>query len=162
MAADDAVPIWRKFRRTEAIRFFTKLPPDTVGMEARALAREMMAIGREVRIISPAYVKQYVNRGKTVAADAEAICEAVTRPTMRFVAVKPVEQQAMSMLHKSPGLIGRQGSRSINALRCHLAEYGIVTGLGAGGTVASLKALRQELDRFPARAPSPFMALPLS
>lgn len=102
----------------------------------------------------PAYVKPYVKRGKTDAADAEAICEAVTRPTMRFVAVKSVEQQAVLMLHKSRDLMVRQRTMLINALRGHLAEYGIVTGLGAGGVVASLKALQEEQDRFPAHARS--------
>lgn len=77
----------------------------------------------------PAYVKPYVKRGKTDAADAEAICEAVTRPTMRFVAVKTVEQQAVLMLHKSRDLMVRQRTMLINALREHLAEYGIVAGL---------------------------------
>ena len=91
----------------------------------------------------PAYVK----RGKTDAADAEAICEAVTRPTMRFVAVKTVEQQAVLMLHKSRDLMVRQRTMLINALRGHLAEYGIVTSVGAGGVTASLKALHEDQDR---------------
>lgn len=99
-----------------------------------------MAIGREVRLLPPAYVKPYVKRGKTDAADAEAICEAVTRSTMRFVAVKTVEQQAVLVLHKSRGLMVRQRTMLINALRGHLAEYGIVTDLVPGGVVASLPA----------------------
>ena len=92
IGADGAVLIRRKLRRTEVIRFFAELPRCLVGMEACASAhhwaRELMAIGHEVRLMPPAYVKPYVKRGKTDAADAEAICEAVTRPTMRFVAVK--------------------------------------------------------------------------
>jgi transposase len=95
-----------------------------------------------------------VKRGKTDAADAEAICEAVTRPTMRFVAVKSVEQQAVLMLHKSRDLMVRQRTMLINALRGHLAEYGIVTGLGAGGVTASLKALHEEQERLPVHAKS--------
>lgn len=158
IAADGAVLIRRKLRRTEVIRFFAELSPCLVGMEACASAhhwaRELMAIGHEVRLMPPAYVKPYVKRGKTDAADAEAICEAVTRPTMRFVAVKSVEQQAVLMLHKSRDLMVRQRTMLINALRGHLAEYGIVTGLGAGGVVASLKALHEEQDRFPAHARS--------
>ena len=158
IAADGAVLIRRKLRRTEVIRFFAELPSCLVGMEACASAhhwaRELMAIGHEVRLMPPAYVKPYVKRGKTDAADAEAICEAVTRPTMRFVAVKSVEQQAVLMLHKSRDLMVRQRTMLINALRGHLAEYGIVTGLGAGGVVASLKALHEEQDRFPAHARS--------
>ncbi|QOV96283.1 IS110 family transposase [Novosphingobium sp. ES2-1] len=158
IAADGAVLIRRKLRRTEVIRFFTELPPCLVGMEACAsahhCARELIAIGHEVRLMPPAYVKRYVKRGKTDAADAVAICEAVTRPTMRFVAVKSVEQQAVLMLHKSRDLMVRQRTMLINALRGHLAEYGIVTSLGAGGVVASLKALHEEQDRFPAHARS--------
>ncbi|APR55315.1 IS110 family transposase [Sphingomonas koreensis] len=158
IGADGAVLIRRKLRRTEVIRFFAELPRCLVGMEACASAhhwaRELMAIGHEVRLMPPAYVKPYVKRGKTDAADAEAICEAVTRPTMRFVAVKSVEQQAVLMLHKSRDLMVRQRTMLINALRGHLAEYGIVTGLGAAGVVASLKALHEEQDRFPAHARS--------
>uniref|UniRef100_UPI003F6E8A73 IS110 family transposase n=1 Tax=Blastomonas fulva TaxID=1550728 RepID=UPI003F6E8A73 len=120
IAADGAVLIRRKLRKTEVIRFFTELPPCLVGMEACASAhhwaRELMAIGHEVRLMPPAYVKPYVKRGKTDAADAEAICEAVTRPTMRFVAVKSVEQQAVLMLHKSRDLMVRQRTMLINAL----------------------------------------------
>ncbi len=101
--------------------------------------------------------KPYVKRGKTDAADAEA----VTRPMTRFVAVKSVEQQAVLMLHKSRDLMVRRRTMLINALRGHLAEYGIVTGLGAGGVVASLQALHEEQDRFPAHALSAFMVLPL-
>lgn len=93
----------RKLRRSEVILFFAELPPCLVGMEACASphhwARELMAMGHEVRLMPLAYVKPYVKRGKADAADAEAICEAVTRPTMRFVAVKSVEQQAVLMLH---------------------------------------------------------------
>lgn len=158
IGADGAVLIRRKLRRTEVIRFFAELPRCLVGMEACASAhhwaRELMAIGHEVRLMPPAYVKPYVKRGKTDTADAEAICEAVTRPTMRFVAVKSVEQQAVLMLHKSRDLMVRQRTMLINALRGHLAEYGIVTGLGAAGVVASLKALHEEQDRFPAHARS--------
>ncbi|RSY76630.1 IS110 family transposase [Sphingomonas koreensis] len=158
IGADGAVLIRRKLRRTEVIRFFAELPRCLVGMEACASAhhwaRELMAIGHEVRLMPPAYIKPYVKRGKTDAADAEAICEAVTRPTMRFVAVKSVEQQAVLMLHKSRDLMVRQRTMLINALRGHLAEYGIVTGLGAAGVVASLKALHEEQDRFPAHARS--------
>jgi len=158
IGVDGAVLIRRKLRRSEVIRFFAELPPCLVGMEACASAhhwaRELTAIGHEVRLMPPAYVKPYVKRGKTDAADAEAICEAVTRPTMRFVAVKSVEQQAVLMLHKSRDLMVRQRTMLINALRGHLAEYGIVTGLGAGGVTASLKALHEEQDRLPAHARS--------
>lgn len=102
----------------------------------------------------PAYVKPYVKRGKTDAADAEAICEAVTRPTMRFVAVKSVEQQAVLMLHKSCDLMVRQRTMLINALRGHLAEYGIVAGVGAGGVTALVKPLQEQQDELPVHARS--------
>lgn len=98
----------------------------------------------------PAYVK----RRKTDAADAEAICEAVARPTMRFVAVKTVEQQAVLMLHKSRDRMVRQQTMLINALRGHLAEYGIVTGVGTGGATAMLKALHERQEDLPVHARS--------
>ena len=158
ISGDGAVQVRRKLRRGEVIGFFSDLPPCLVGREACASAhhwaRELIALGHEVRLMPPAYVKPYVKRGKTDAADAEAICEAVTRPTMRFVAVKTVEQQAVLMLHKSRDLMVRQRTMLINALRGHLAEYGIVTGVGAGGVTASLKALHEEQDKLPDHARS--------
>lgn len=113
-----------------------------------------MAIGHKVRLKPPAYVKPSVKRGKTDAADAKAIYEAVTWPTKRLVAVKSVEQQAALMLDKSRDPMGRQRTVLINALRGHLAEYGIVMGLAVGGVVGSLKALHEEQDRFRAHARS--------
>lgn len=107
----------------------------------------------------PAYVKPYVKHGKTDAADAEAICEAVTRPTMRFVAVKTVEQQAVLMLHKSRDLMVRQRTMLINALRGHLAEYGIVTGVGTAGVTAMLKALHEPQEELPVHARSALHSL---
>ncbi|MEP2724923.1 IS110 family transposase [Roseibium sp.] len=158
IGSDGEVLVRRKLRRAEVIRFFTDLPACLVGMEACASAhhwgRELMALGHEVRLMPPAYVKPYVKRGKTDAADAEAICEAVTRPTMRCVAVKTIEQQAVLMLHKSRDLLVRQRTMLINALRGHLAEYGIVTRVGAGGVTASLKALHNEQNRLPVHARS--------
>ena len=158
IGSDGEILVRRKLRCAEVIRFFSELPPCLVGMEACASAhhwaRELMALGHEVRLMPPAYVKPYVERGKTDAADAEAICEAVTRPTMRFVAVKTVEQQAVLKLHKTRDLLVRQRTMLINALRGHLAEYGIVTSLGAGGVSAALKALHEEQDRLPVHARS--------
>lgn len=102
------------------------MPPCLVGMEACATAhhwaREISALGHAVKLMPPADVKPYVKRGKTDAADAEAICEAVTRPTMRFVAVKTVDQQAALMLHKTRDLLVRQRTMLPNGLRGHLAE----------------------------------------
>lgn len=103
-----------------------------------------MAIGHEVRLMPPAYVKAYVKRGKTDAADAEAIAEAVPRPTMRFVAVKSTAQQAVLMLHKTRDLLVRQRTMLINALRGHLGEFGIVAPQGPAGVQAALRALREE------------------
>ena len=160
---DGAVLMRRKLRRPELIGFFTDLPGCLVGMEACASAhhwaRERIKLGHEVRLMPPAYVKPYVKRGKTDAADAEAICEAVTRPTMRFVAVKTVEQQAVLMLHKSHDLMVRQRTMLINALRGHLAEYGVVSGVGADGVTAMLKALHEQQDKLPALARSALHAL---
>lgn len=160
---DGSVLVRRKLRRAEVIGFFADLPVCLVGMEACASAhhwaRELIALGHKVRLMPPAYVKPYVKRGKTDAAHAEAICEAVTRPTMRFVAVKTVEQQAVLMLHKSRDLMVRQRTMLINALRGHLAEYGVVTGVGTGGVTALLKALHEQQDNLPVHARSALHAL---
>ena len=114
-------------------------------------AREIATLGHQVRLMPAAYVKPYVKRGKTDAADAEAIAEAVTRPTMRFVAVKTVEQQAVLMLHKTRDLLVRQRTMLINALRGHLAEYGVVAAKGPGG-LSSLVTMLHEVQALPAAA----------
>ena len=143
----------RQLRRAEVLKFFSGLPRCLVGMEACASAhhwaRELAALGHEVRLMPPAYVKPYVKRGKTDAADAEAICEAVTRPTMRFVAVKTADQQAVLMLHKTRNLLVRQRTMLVNALRGHLAEYGIVHRQGAVGVAAAIQALHEARDALP-------------
>jgi len=114
--------------------FFKKHPPCLVGMEACATshhwAREITALGHEVKLMPPHYVKPYVKRNKNDAADAEAICEAVTRPTMRFVAVKSAEQQSVLMLHRTRELMVRQRTMLVNALRAHMAEFGVVARAG--------------------------------
>ena len=158
IGSDGTVLIRRKLRRAEVTGFFTDLLSCLVGMEACASAhhwaRELIALGHEVRLMPPVYVKPDVNRGKTDAADAETICEALTRPTMRFVAVKNIEHQAVLMLHKSRDLMVRQRTMLINALRGHLAEYGIVTGIGAGSVTAMLKTLLERQEELPAHARS--------
>ena len=115
-------------------RVFSRLEPCLVGMEACATAhhwaRELIALGHEVKLMPPAYVKAYVKRNKNDAADAEAICEAVTRPSMRFVPVKDVDQQAVLMMHRARKLLVRQRTMLVNALRAHLAEFGIIAPQG--------------------------------
>src|SRR3990172_9486053 len=119
--ASGAVVVRRRVRRSEMLRFFGRLERCLIGMEACATAhhwaRELRAFGHEVRLIPPQYVKAYVKRNKNDAADAEAICEAVRRPSMRFVPVKSVEQQAALMPHRSRELLIRQRTMLINALR---------------------------------------------
>ena len=123
-----------KLRRAQVLDYFCKLPPCLIGMEACATAhhwaRELMALGHEVRLMPPAYVKPYVKRNKTDAADAEAIAEALTRPTMRFVTVKSADQQAALMLHRVRELLVRQRTMLASALRAHLAEFGIIAPQG--------------------------------
>ncbi len=106
----------------------------------------------------PAYVKAYVKHGKTDAADAEAIAEAVTRPTMRFVAVKSAETQAVLMLHKTRDLLVRQRTMLINAIRAHLAEYGIVASIGRTGAATVIATLHEQQDQVPALARSAVVA----
>jgi transposase len=132
--SDGRVVVRRSLRRSEVLRFFSKLSRCVVGLEASGgahhWAREIGALGHDVRLIPPSYVKPYVKRGKTDAIDAEAICEAVSRPTMRFVPVKTIECQASQMALRSRDLLVRQRTQTINALRGHLAELGIVAGKG--------------------------------
>jgi transposase len=137
----------RKLGRGEVLEFFRALPPTLVGIEACGTAhhwaREIGALGHDVRLVPAAYVKPYVKRGKTDAADAEAICEALTRPTMRFVPVKTAEQQAVLVLHRTRDLLVRQRTMLVNALRGHMAEFGIVARQG-GGISELLATLREK------------------
>lgn len=133
--AGGRVVLNRSLRRRELAGFFAALPSCLVGMEACASAhhwgRELMALGHEVRLIPPAYVKPYVRRQKNDAADATAICEAVTRPSMRFVAVRSIENQAVLMHHKVRELLVAQRTGLLNALRGHLGEAGVIAAQGA-------------------------------
>ncbi|MDR3376067.1 MAG: IS110 family transposase [Ancalomicrobiaceae bacterium] len=149
-ATEDGTPVLRrKLRRSEMLSFFEKQPPCLVGVEAcgsaHHWAREISRLGHEVRLIPPAYVKPFVKRGKTDAADAEAICEAVTRKTMRFVPIKTEEQQAAAMVLKTRELLVSQRTRTINALRAHLAELGVVAGTAVTG-FANLVAIIRDHD----------------
>ena len=138
----------RKLRRGAVLEFFAALPSALIGMEAcggaHHWARELTRLGHAVRLMPPAYVKAYVKRGKTDAADAEAICEAVARPTMRFVPVKTEAQQAGLVDLKVRDMLVRQRTQTVNALRSHLAEFGIVTARGR--KVAELIALVRDGD----------------
>jgi transposase len=151
-AAGDVL-VRKQLRRADVLKFFAGLPPCLVGMEACATAhhwaRELGKLGHTVRLMPPTYVKPYVKRGKTDVADAEAIAEAVTRPTMRFVAVKTVDQQAVLMLHRVRDLLVRQRTMLVNAFRGHLAEFGIVTARGPGGVTAAIAALHEARDSLP-------------
>lgn len=128
----------RKLRRKEVLAYFASLPPSLIGMEAcgsaHYWARKLQALGHEVRLMPPAYVKAYVKRGKNDAIDAEACWEAVGRPNMRFVAIKSEEQQSVLMLHRARDLLIGQRTQTSNALRGHLAEFGIIAKKGRGGT----------------------------
>ena len=127
--ATGGVVVRKALRRAQVLPFFAKLPPCLVGIEACGTshhwARELIGLGHEVRLMPPAYVKPYVKRGKTDAADAEAICEAVTRPTMRFVAVKSRQQQAALSMHRARNLLVKQRTQLVNMMRGLLAEFGI-------------------------------------
>ena len=131
------VVIRRQIKRRHVSAFFQKLPPCLVGIEACASAhhwsRELQAIGHTVRLMPPAYVKPYVKRHKNDATDAEAICEAVTRPNMRFVSTKTPEQQSCLTLHRTRHLFIRQQTSVINVIRALLAEFGIVAPVGRNG-----------------------------
>ncbi|EIM24407.1 IS110 family RNA-guided transposase [Microvirga lotononidis] len=132
--ATGQVVVRKRLRRGEVLPFFAGLSPCLIGMEACATAhhwaRELIKLGHMVKLMPPAYVKAYVKRGKTDAADAEAICEAVARPSMRFVPVKSAEQQSVLMLHRVRALLIRQRTMLVNALRGHLAEFGIIVAQG--------------------------------
>ena len=135
--AEGKVVIRQQLRRSRVLGFFKKLSPCLVGIEACASShhwsRELQALGHAVLLMPPAYVKPYLKRQKNDAADAEAICEAVQRPSMRFVPTKTPDQQACLMLHRTRHLFIRQQTALINAIRAHLAEFGIVAPVGRNG-----------------------------
>jgi transposase len=149
--AEGHVVIRRQLKRRYVLAFFEKMPPCLVGIEACASShhwsRELKALGHTVRLMPPAYVKPYVKRQKNDAADAEAICEAVTRANMRFVATKTPEQQSGLMLHRTRHLFIRQQTAVINAIRAHLAEFGIVAPVGRNGVEQLLGVVADSSDK---------------
>src|SRR5215216_1517280 len=140
----------KRLRRGQVISFFAQLPRCLVGIEACATAhywaRELQAAGHEVRLMPAQYVKAYVKRNKNDAADAEAICEAVRRPTMRFVPIKTAEQQAALLVHRGRERLVRQRTALVNALRAHLAEFGVIAPLGLRNVARLIAIVRDESD----------------
>jgi len=161
--AAGTIVVSKRLRRGEVLGFFGGLGPCVVGMEAcgsaHYWARELAALGHEVRLMAPSYVKPYVKRGKNDAADAAAICEAVRRPSMRFVAIKTADQQGVLVVHRARELLVRQRTMLVNALRAHLAEFGIVTRQGRGGVEELVEALAADGDGLPAPARAGLAAL---
>jgi len=148
--ADEKIVVRKQLRRGQVLKFFASLPPCLVGLEACATAhywsRELTKLGHQGRLMPAKDVKAYVRRNKNDAADAEAICEAVRRPTMRFVQAKSVEQQGRLMQHRTRDLLIRQQTQVINALRAHLAELGIVAAQGREGLAQLLAIIADEED----------------
>ena len=148
--AKGAAVLRKQLRRGQVLTFFSKLPPCVVGLEACATAhywaRELGALGHEVRLMPAQYVKAYIKRNKNDAADAEAICEAVVRPTMRFVPTKTAEQQAALLLHRGRERLVRQRTALVNALRAHLAEFGVIAPQGLRNVGKLIAIVRNEED----------------
>ncbi len=132
--SDGRAVLCRKVRRDRLLKLFESIEPCLIGMEACATAhhwaRQLTVLGHEVKLMPPAYVKAYVKRNKNDAADAEAICEAVRRPTMRFVPIKSADAQSILMLHRARYLLVRQRTAEVSAMRAHLAEYGVIAPRG--------------------------------
>ena len=154
---DGAVVIRKRVSRAKVLEFFSALPPCLIGIEACPSAhhwsRQLSVLGHTVRLMPPSYVKAYLKRSKNDANDAAAICEAVTRPSMRFVPIKSEQQQSGLMLHRSRQLLVRQRTMLSNAIRGHMAELGIVSAKGRNGTAELLKIIaNEEDDRLPATA----------
>src|SRR3977135_40528 len=149
--AGGQVGVRRQLKRRYVLMFFQKLSPCLVGIEACASAhhwsRELQALGHTVRLMPPAYVKPYVKRQKNDATDAEAICEAVTRANMRFVPTKTPEQQSGLVLHRARRRVIRQRTSGINAIRAHLAEFGIVAPVGRHGVEELLSVVADPNDK---------------
>src|SRR5579863_2812958 len=162
--AAEKVVVRKQLRRSQMLAFFKALPPCLIGMEACATAhywaRELTKLGHTVRLMPARDVKAYVKRNKNDSADAEAICEAVRRPTVRSVQVKSAEQQSQLMLHRTRDLLMRQRTQVINALRAHSAELGIVAAQGTAGLKELLKIIaKAEDERLPVDAHASLVVL---
>jgi len=148
-----AAVLVKKLHRKQMLPFFSKLPPCLIGVEACGTAhywaRTLTAMGHKVRLIPPSYVKPYVKRGKSDALDAEAICEAVQRPTMRFVPTKTIEQQGILLAHRARSLLVRQRTMAANALRAHLAEFGLIANPGLGHLATLAEQALSDCDALP-------------
>jgi transposase len=157
-AVSGAVLFRKKLRRDQVLKFLAGQPACTVAMEACASShywgREMAKLGHEVRLIAPVYVKPFVKRQKNDTADAEAICEAAQRPTMRFVAVKSEEQQAAALVFRARDLVVRQRTQTINAIRGHLAEFGLVAAQGLFHVAKLVAAIEDKDSTIPEAARS--------
>src|SRR5262245_37263315 len=152
--AGGAVVIRKKVSRAKVLELFSSLPPSLVGIEACPSAhhwsRKLQALGHTIKLMPPSYVKAYVKRGKNDANDAAAICEAMTRPSMRFVPTKSEQQQSALMLHRSRQLLVRQRTMLSNAIRGHLSELGVISAKGRNGTAQLLEIIANpEDDRVP-------------
>lgn len=149
IADDGSVVLRRAMRRSQVLEFFRSIDPCRVGIEACASshywANAIGQLGHTVRMMPPAYVKAYVKRNKTDAADAEAICEAVSRPTMRFVPIKTPDEQAACMVLRTRELFVRQRSQTANAMRAHMAELGIIAATGMT-SIAKLILILRDLE----------------
>jgi transposase len=162
--AAEKVVVRKQLRRSQVLAFFKALPPCLIGLEACATAhywaRELTKLGHTVRLMPARDVKAYVKRNKNDAADAEAICEAVRRPTVRSVQVKSADQQSQLMLHRTRDLLMRQRTQVINALRAHLAELGITAAQGSAGLKELLKIIASHEDeRLPVDAHASLVVL---
>jgi transposase len=158
------VVVRRQLRRGEVLKFFQKLPPCVVGMEACASShywgREIAALGHDVRLMPPTRVKPYVKWGKkNDQVDAAACCEAVQRPCMQFVPIKTPDQQAALLLHRARKMLVNQRTQLGNAIRAHLAEFGIVTAKGEGGVSALLAMVSNPEDKLVPAAIRPILAI---
>jgi len=152
--AQGGVVVRQRLTRSRMLAYFAKKAPCLVGIEAcgsaHYWARELSQLGHEVRLIPPSYVKPYVERQKNDMADAEAICEAVTRPSMRFVPVKSPDQQSVMVLHRTRSILVRQRTQLSNAIRGHMSEFGVVAAIGRNG----LQTLKESIETGDTRVPA--------